>query len=112
MQLPRTNRRLMFIAVAFPGIIVLFLGWTAHRCGPTYYAQGYNKNKFMSLRAGMASSEVEAVMGSPLDKVPWHDGTVLWTYSDRADDTCDFWRRWVLFKNDKVEHVISDYWDE
>jgi hypothetical protein len=102
----------VFFAVAMLGMTVLFLYLVAHRCGPTYYARGYSEDKFRGLCAGMTSSEVEAVMGPPLNKILWHDGTVLWTYSDRADDTCDFWRRWVLFKNDKIEHIINDYWDD
>jgi hypothetical protein len=112
-------RLLRIIGRSFP-LIILFclmiisplLCMQILRCGPTYYSKGYSENKFMSLRVGMTSKEVEAVMGPPLEKIPWQDGRVLWTYSDRDDDTCDFWRRWVLFKNDRVDDVVSDYWDD
>ena len=54
----------------------------------------------------------EAAIGPPLDKILWEDGRVLWTYSERADDTCNYWRRWVLFKNGVAEDVVTDYWKE
>jgi hypothetical protein len=45
--------------------------------------QGYSESKFNSLHAGMTPEEVEAVMGAPLKKILWENGSVNWTYSDR-----------------------------
>ena len=78
----------------------------------TFYSQGYSETKFRSVREGMTAEQVEAVMGPPLEKIPWQDGAVNWTYSDRPWDTADFSRRWIIFRGGKVDSVINDYWTE
>jgi hypothetical protein len=81
----------------------------------TFYSEGYSETRFLTLRVGMSDREVEAIVGRPLRKVPWnqhmgpHDEE-MWQYSDRPDDTANYWRRWVLFENGKVVAVINDFW--
>lgn len=89
----------------------IWLLWV-HRCGPTIYAQVYTEVKFRSIHVGMTYKEVEAILGKPLQEVHWEDRTVLWTYSDRADKTCDFERRWLYFEKGKVAEIDNDYWEE
>lgn len=98
------------------GLLILALSglfWLAFlRCGPTFHASGFTEAKFASLHEGMTPGEVEAIIGPPLEKVPHMDGTTLWTYSNRDDDTCDFEMRWVHFRDGKVEHVVNMHWDD
>lgn len=63
----------------------------------------------------MTREEVEAIVGPPLRKVPWNESAgspheEMWQYSDRRDYTANYWRRWVLFEDDKVLEIISDFW--
>jgi hypothetical protein len=34
----------------------------------------------------------------------------MWYYSTQPNDTANFWRRWVHFKNGKVVEIINDFW--
>jgi hypothetical protein len=104
-----TTRRLM-IVVACLAILMWFLGWFFDT--RTYYAPGYTETKFRTLRIGMTRAEVEAMVGPPLTKVRWSDGSMNWVYSDRPWDTLDFERRWVIFKDDKVTEIVNDKWEE
>jgi hypothetical protein len=63
----------------------------------------------------MSPAEVEALVGRPLEVVPWNLGTAhpkqeLWCFSDRPEKTANFHRRWVLFEYGKVVEVINDFW--
>ena len=49
--------------------IVIFAWFTFLRCGPTYYSEGYSEGKFLRLREGMTTREVEAIIGRPLEQV-------------------------------------------
>jgi hypothetical protein len=74
----------------------------------------YDETKFESLRAGMTGKEVEAIMGEPLDKIPWnqhmgvHDEE-MWLYIDQANASAEFWRCGVHFRDGKMQAIISDF---
>jgi hypothetical protein len=81
----------------------------------TFYSARYSESRFNTIRVGMTGAEVEGVIGPPLRKQRWNEhagppNEEMWEYSARRDVTANFWRRWVLFENDKVSHVISDFW--
>ncbi|WP_165073761.1 hypothetical protein [Paludisphaera rhizosphaerae] len=110
---PRTSSSFVLVVALIPFLPALFVFWFLFlRCGPTYYAPGFSEAKFASLREGMSADEVEAILGRPLQKVPQADGGMLWTYSDRDDDTCDFEMRWVYFKSGEIRRVVKMYWDD
>ena len=81
----------------------------------TFYSAGYSERRFHAVRIGMTREDVEAIVGPPLEKVPWNASVgspneEMWHYSERRDDTANYWRRCVLFKDGKVREVISDFW--
>ncbi len=81
----------------------------------TFYSAGFSESRFRTLHVGMTGGEVEAIVGPPLRKVLWNQSAEtrdeeMWCYSDRQDDTANYWRRWVLFENGKVVLVINDFW--
>jgi hypothetical protein len=80
----------------------------------TIYAVGYNELSFRQVRMGMTSSQVEALMGPPLEKVPWPEGGgVIWCYTGRRyNRSGDYWKRDVWIKDDKVSNVINMYWHD
>lgn len=94
---------------AFPGF---YLWFHFLRCGPTDYAEGYREGQFLRLREGMTTDEVTALIGQPLERVDQADGSVLRTYSDRSDCTCDFEMRWVYVKDGRVEAIANMHWEE
>jgi hypothetical protein len=98
---------LIIFAASLVLIYIMFI-----KCGPTYYSARFNEGKFKTLRPGMPVAELEAIIGPPLEKVPQRDGLVLWAYSKRDDVTCSFWRRWVFVKDEKIESIDCDYWQE
>jgi len=104
-------RSFLFVLACFV-FAAIFLHFVSIRCGRTYYAASFDESKFNSLHEGMSVGELERFIGPPLEKVRQTNGSVLWTYSGRADDTCSFWRRWVFIENDKITGVVSDYWEE
>jgi hypothetical protein len=104
-------RSFRFVLVCFLFAAVI-LHSVSSRCGRTYYAASFDESKFNLLHEGMSVRALEEVMGPPLEKVRQMNGSVLWTYSGRADVTCSFWRRWVFVENDKITGVVSDYWEE
>jgi hypothetical protein len=108
--LPRTVSGWLFIVFCFG------LGFWSDRLanGPrTVYAVGYDEFKFQRLRLGMTRTEVEAALGSPIQKVPASaDVPELWFYSLGKTSLDDYWRRWVQFENGKVTQIISDYWED
>jgi hypothetical protein len=81
----------------------------------TFYSVRYSERRFNSVRVGMTGAEVEAVIGPPLRKRRRNErakpsNEELWEYSARRDDAANFWRRWVFFEDNKVSHIISDFW--
>ena len=121
MRLPRprfTLSRAMFavacVGICLAGLRVILLNAPIGGLG-TLYSEKYDEIKFESLRAGMTGEEVEAIMGEPLKKVPWHEhvavhGEEMWFYSDQPNVTANFWRRWVRFHDGKATMIIKDYW--
>jgi hypothetical protein len=109
----------MLVTVAWAGIYLAttkallvtdpFFGFS------TFYSDRFSQRAFDSVRVGMSQREVENIVGKPLRKLPWnqeagaHDEE-LWCYSDRTDDTFNFWRRWVCFTDGKVVWIANDFW--
>lgn len=101
------------VVAVIPNVPALFIIWFLFlRCGCTYYAPGFTEAKFASLKEGMTAAEVVEVIGPPLARIPNEDGTILWTYSDRNDDTCSFEMRWVYLRSGKVETISNMRWME
>ncbi len=67
---------------------------------------------FMQLRVGMTPANVEALVGAPLDKITHKDGSVLWMYSGRENNTCDYELRNVFFREGRVTILESFHWEE
>jgi len=105
--LPRSTRGLIGIVPA-AWIVLMLLNWSSGV--ETVYAPGYNEARFQRIRPGMNATEVDALVGVPLKKIPWGDGKVCWWYSMGATSTSNHWRRWIIIENDKVGLTISDYW--
>jgi hypothetical protein len=109
-----------FLPVTVPDWLFLVfcfgLGLGGHRLahGPkTVYAAGYDETKFQQLRIGMTRSQVEALAGPPLQKVPDSvNGPEVWFYSLGATSLDDYWRRWVFFEDGKIFQILSDYWED
>ena len=94
-------------------LVSLIACWLAFfRCGPTFYAAGFTEAGFASFHEGMTMAEAKALIGPPLEVVDQHDGTMLWTYSNRDDDTCDFEMRWIYFRDGRAKHVVNMRWVE
>src|SRR4051794_19964256 len=99
-------RRLM-VTVAFLGLIMgairFAFTWESFM-GTTVYAPGYSEQKFHSVRVGMTPAQVEAILGPPLQRRAWGglSDVSFYSYSDTPDDTGNFSRRWVVWKDGKV----------
>jgi hypothetical protein len=104
------HRALLLSTVSF--LIVCTLVYLMYARCATRYSPLYSEEKFRALQVGMTVSEMERIIGTPISKTEWEDGTVLWAYSDRKDDTCDFERRWVLVRNGSIAAITNDYWEE
>ena len=66
------------------------------------YSERYSECGFNTLRIGMTTGEVEAVVGRPMSKAPGGQpigspNQEAWHYSSRHDYTANYWRRWVFF---------------
>ena len=77
----------------------------------TVYTPGFTHRKFLAIEPGMTREKVERLMGGPpLDVMKYpdsnHEG---WFYSHSPGDM-SYWRRYVLFKNSRVEHVFCDFY--
>jgi hypothetical protein len=107
--LPHTTRGWL-ATIALIGVAFGFIRWFTFD-SHTRYAAGYSERRFQQVRIGMTSTQVESMLGSPLNKVGWSsDGTQNWMFSSQVSPTSDYWRRWVFFKDGKVTQVINDYW--
>jgi hypothetical protein len=76
----------------------------------TVYASGYDESRFRAIRIGMAVSQVERLVRSPLERRParWLAGDDLWLYTRGRTSTAR--RRWVVFRNGKVVEMINDFY--
>jgi hypothetical protein len=112
MALPRvrfTVRRMM-LAVAVIGLAVFAVRQMVF--ANTVYSAGYDEIRFRQVRVGMTSSEVEALLGPPLRKVPWwpDQALVCWKYTNSRPWTSKhYWRRDVFVKDEKVCDIITRY---
>jgi hypothetical protein len=107
--LHETSRRWL-AAIAVVGLAFSLLRWVAYDSS-TLYSTGYNEAAFNHIHRGMSAEEVEAMLGPPLMRAGWgKDGTENWIFTQGASATSDYWRRWIVLKDGKVELVISDYW--
>ena len=114
-----TIRRMMVVVVCF-GILCYFV---RRMSDPefgygTHYSERYSETGFISLRVGMASEQVIAMMGQPLRKVSWSGytypvagGVENWMYSESPDDG-SYWRRWVIFNNGKVLALVKQWYSD
>jgi outer membrane protein assembly factor BamE (lipoprotein component of BamABCDE complex) len=79
----------------------------------TVYSKGYSERLFRQIRVGMTRSEVEKLMGPPLEKNRWGDGkSETWMYTYHDPVTSNYWRRWVQIENGSVVQVLNDYWED
>ena len=81
----------------------------------TFYSDRVRRRAFDSLRVGMSQRDVENIVGKPLRRLPWNQeagahNEELWCYSNRTDETFNFWRRWVFFTDGKVVSIANDFW--
>ena len=100
---------LLIPAIGLPSFAVWFVYF---RCGPTHYSEGYSESRFLRVREGMTADEVEALLGRPLRRIEQADGSWLWTFSDRDDDTCDFEMRWIYLRDGMVQTIVNRHWEE
>ncbi|WP_165251743.1 hypothetical protein [Paludisphaera soli] len=77
----------------------------------TVYAPGFDQARFDRIGMGTPAVEVEEALGPPLTKYPaGDDGVEVWLYTRQATATSDYWRRWVVFKEGRVDDLMNDYW--
>src|SRR4051794_20083777 len=119
MRLPRarfTVRRMMVVVAAL-GIVLTLARYVFIEDSPdqllaamlhghsTVYARGYNESRFRTIRIGMTVSQVERLVGCPLERMQpwWSVGDDLWLYTWKRSGS--FRRRWVVFRNGEVVEV-------
>jgi hypothetical protein len=113
MRLPRvrfTVRRLL-LAVAIVAMLFAAGNWLAG-CD-TLCAPGYSEDAFRSLRVGMTTREVEAIMGPPLYRITsqgqaWYDEH--WMYTEGKTVTSSYHVRDVFFLGGQVDSIDSSYY--
>jgi hypothetical protein len=111
-QFPEAELKITGAIVGFFVALLLVLTVPRMIMQSTVYAPGYSWQKFGSIRQGMTPIQVEAVLGPPLKRVSWGGFSDVSFYSDQKTITDNFWRQWVVWKDGKVDFVISDYWDD
>ena len=75
----------------------------------TVYAPGFDEARFGQIRVGMADTEVEALMGPPLETWDWW-GDVIWAYTVQADPMANYHRRLVVLRRGRVRSVEHEYY--
>ena len=99
-----------FLAIGF-GLLRLLANFDPIFGYSTVYSEQYDEVKFESIRIGMDTGEVEAILGPPLSKTPWDDGhTVLWKYSDQLGSMDNFWKRWIYIEDGKVNWIVNEFY--
>ena len=107
-----TVRRLMVI-VACLSLSFGFVRWSSGLFG-TRYANGFSESNFDRIVVGMTTSQVESILGLPIEKVPWpgKQGSMEnWVYSE-SPLGLSYEQRWLIFQGDKVVIPIKQYWIE
>jgi hypothetical protein len=90
-----------------------FIRWASTLFG-TRYASGFSEARFDLVVAGMTTSQVESILGMPLEKVPLYPDAEHgenWIYSE-SPLGLNYEQRWVIFQNGKVATTIKHYWIE
>ena len=108
--LPRSTRGWM---AAVGGIGIGMSGIVRGLKAETIYAPGYDERRFAAVRVGMSNSEVQEILGPPLEK-DQRAGEVFvnWIYSEQSMHTGDYERRRIFFKEGRVITIIGDHWDD
>lgn len=76
----------------------------------TCFAVGYTDEAFRSLRTGMSSEVVVSLVGQPLGIYDLPNGSgVIWQYSQKIKHR-SFRARNVIFREDKVAEIVSNYY--
>lgn len=105
--LPKTTREIA-IAIACLGVSLGCLRQMMFP--PTIYAVDYSEAKFNTIRVGMKPEQVLSILGPPLRKQSWSEGSDTWAYSDQYTYTSNYERRWVVFNQGVVQNIVNDYW--
>ena len=102
------------VAVGVPVAFVISIILATFLCQfvseKTVYGPGFSERKFASIRIGMTPPEVEAILGPPLQRRAWGGFDDVSFYSYSQDDTGNFWRKWVVWKDGKAELKLNDFW--
>lgn len=108
----RFSLRLLMIVITVIGLAIFAVRQMFF--ANTIYSVGYDESRFRQVRVGMTSSEVEALIGPPLEEVPWPEtGIMIWLYTDRRyNRSGDYWKRDVWMEDDKVVNVMTMYWHD
>jgi SmpA / OmlA family len=79
----------------------------------TVYSKGYSESSFKSLKVGMTTQQVEAVMGSPLSKGTWYTpDQEMWQYSKQGSDEAVYYFRALYFKGGRLQAVQMELFYE
>jgi len=74
----------------------------------TEYATSYSEGAFRRVRMGMSPTEVEAILGRPLDEWKENDRGVRWRWTRRGSGSKAYRMRVVTFRDGKVADVYVD----
>jgi hypothetical protein len=96
-----------------------WLNWLAFWDHPgTHFAPGFSEKQFSRVKPGMTRSQVESLLGKPLDTAPWdlwdtaHEGE-CWDYSLPVTNVWNYHLRDVIFDpNGKVFVVGREFYME
>ena len=85
--------------------------------GCTKWSKGFTDAKFSSVRVGMSSAEVQAILGEPVLRHTASSGEDVWhyAYGNRHDKSgvwadCDYTERAVLFADGKVSSISRSFY--
>jgi hypothetical protein len=111
LKIALSTRGLMII-IAITSIILLSYIEANKFINNTNYSVNYSEERFMSLHTGMTPVQVEAILGPPLYKstLPGEPGRVEWSYSAQIIHTKNYYRRDVVFKDNRVWYTVREYW--
>ena len=113
------------LIIAIAGIALALAAYRSYaRVDPffglgTVYAPGYDEGLFDDRLLGLPGDRVEALIGPPLSKVPWHCGVPAsasadlerWLYSNHPADG-NYHERLIILDatTGRVRQVIKQFW--
>jgi outer membrane protein assembly factor BamE (lipoprotein component of BamABCDE complex) len=100
----------MMVVVAVLALAFWLVSGVSETLLLTSYSTGFREERFATIRVGMTANQVETILGPPIAKEPWGEGTENWQYSGPRGPAF-YRRRWVLFNNGRVLGVVSDIMD-